>query len=725
MLTLSKILRLLLIISILLPVSFFSAPSEIVAFHRPIPSIPHVGIIEKVNFGEYQFTPGACPISIPPGSQEGIDIICGFVEVPSNYSDPQGPTLQLAVAIIKSLKNEPKQDPVFFAQGGPGGSTLKTYISPLLSANSRLRADRDIVLFDQRGTLYSRPSLYCDEYDEYVLENLDTDFPDEVYQRLRLEVMEACRNRLLTQDINLSDFDSVENAKDIEAIRIALGYEKINLYGVSYGTLLAQHYMRLFPNSLRSVIQDGVVVAERNAFLDNTANIDAAFRRLFESCSSDSDCQRYFPDLETTFFDLVAQLDSDPAQITLTHPDNGAKYPALMDGDSFIGSVFQMLYVSSLIPTLPVMIFLARKGNYSMLERILSIFIFDRSISYGMYYSVWCSEYPEIDPQQIELSGVHPRIAQYMKNDLAYFLETCNLWKVESLEDVNTPVTSDIPTLLLSGEFDPVTPPQNAERVAQFLSLSYTVSFPSGAHGQALDNPCSDQIILLFLDNPQMEPDTTCLADYHKINFVTKKNVITIPSILKLLNLEGNAIIEFMLLVFSQLVLLSSFIIFPLAWAFRFSLSKPIAQTNRKEILREVDYFDNENSGLTQSGSMKRTNINDPDQPWIIRRASWIAIFNTFLQATFILAVAILLFQMISNNDNRLFFGIAGEGRIWFTLPLLSLLFSIAMIFISIFSWQKTGWSLGRRLYFGVLTIATLFSLAIFFRWELLFAFFT
>jgi hypothetical protein len=126
------------------------------------------------------FSPAACMFNIPSGSVEGRDIECGYLTVPLSHADPEGPSIRLAVAIIRSLDSNPKSDPLVIAQGGPGGSTIDTYVSPLLSPNSRIRADRDIILFDQRGTLYSQPSLYCKEYDQFMLDYLETDLsPDE------------------------------------------------------------------------------------------------------------------------------------------------------------------------------------------------------------------------------------------------------------------------------------------------------------------------------------------------------------------------------------------------------------------------------------------------------------------------------------------------------------------------------------------------------------------
>jgi pimeloyl-ACP methyl ester carboxylesterase len=327
------------------------------------------------------FQPARCMFDLPIGAVEGEDVQCGYLTVPEEHINPDGPTIQLAVAIIKSKDLQPKPDPLVLAQGGPGGSTIDTY-APALLGNNNIRKDRDIILFDQRGTLYSKPALYCDEIDQITIDTLDQNLTIDESERLYREALSKCYDRLTGKGINPSAFDSIENAADIESLRQALGYPQINLYGVSYGTLLALHAMGMFPSSLRSVILDGVVPPQTN-FLVNVAQTEnRSFSRLFDTCKTDPACNRSFPELEKTFFEVVDRLNKQPAHIQLTDPQNGNVYDnVVLNGDSFLSGVFQFLYSGDLVKALPRIIYDAKEGDFDVFARIFSIFALDHTTS--------------------------------------------------------------------------------------------------------------------------------------------------------------------------------------------------------------------------------------------------------------------------------------------------------------------------------------------------------
>jgi len=175
-----------------------------------------------------RFEEAPCMVALPSGLVEGQDIDCGYLIVPEEYADRSGPTIQLGVVIYHSQDPNPKPDPLVMLQGGPGGSTIETYLQ-VIPTNGRLLADRDIIKFDQRGTLYARPGLDCPEFMDLMIATLDQDLTDEEDIRLSLQTLQTCRDRLVNKGIDLSAYDSVENAADVESLRQALGYEKINL----------------------------------------------------------------------------------------------------------------------------------------------------------------------------------------------------------------------------------------------------------------------------------------------------------------------------------------------------------------------------------------------------------------------------------------------------------------------------------------------------------------
>jgi pimeloyl-ACP methyl ester carboxylesterase len=635
------------------------------------------------------FNPAPCMFDLPAGAIEGKDVQCGYLTVPEQSAHPEGPTIQLAVAIIKSKNPSPRPDPLIIAQGGPGASTIDTYAKLLLTEN-RLRNNRDIILFDQRGTLYSKPNLMCKEIDQLVLDTIEADLSLEESERLEKEATKACYNRLAEEGINLSAYDSLENANDIESLRHALGYEQINLYGVSYGTLLALHAMRQNPDSFRSVILDGVVPPQTNFLLNAAKTMDRSFTHLFTACREDFNCNRAFPDLETVFFDLVGRLNENPARVPMVDRETGITYDALIDGNTFQSGLFQMLYVEDFIPALPRMIYNAQEGRFDFFSRIMSILIFDRTMSYGMYYTVLCAEDADFTPQDQELDGVRPEIAEVEKREPPFFLEMCKLWNVEPLAPiVDQPVTSNIPTLILSGGFDPITPADYAGEVAATLPNSYQFVFPAGGHGAAFEGTCQDSIILAFLETPTKKPDESCIEEIQAPVFMTPENVIDVPALTRLLNLEGSSGLDALVLALSLFTLLTATLVFPLAW-------------------------------LVKLFQKTESHISTPTPPFIIRIAGWIAALDGPVLFAFLTAWLFVLLQMINANDNRLFFGVSASLRGWFILPILAIIITLAMLVAGILAWIQRYWRIWTRVYYSLLVLSSFACMFVLARWGLL-----
>lgn len=618
------------------------------------------------------------------GLIEGQDVECGYVTVPERHSNPDGPTIRLAVAILKSRDPNPAPDPLFLAQGGPGGSTIDTYTQLLPTA--QFPGNRDIVLFDQRGTLYSQPALVCDEFFDLIIETIDQDLTDEEALRLSQEAMLACRDRLVSEGIDLSAYNSLENAADIEALRVALGYDQINLYGVSYGSLLALHTMRDHPEGLRSVILDAVVPPQINFIVESPQSQDRAFTLFFEACADDPACNAAFPDLESVFYGLVDQLNANPVRAPMTDPETGITYDGLIDGDTLQSALFQLLYASDVIPILPKVIDDVRDGSYAVLGRLLGLFIFDRSISYGMYYSILCAEDADFTLEDLPLEGVRPWIAEDARQDAVELLSLCAQWGVEPLEPfVDAPVSSDIPTLVLSGAFDPITPPAFGEVAAQTLAQSYVYTFPTSGHGAAFQGECPDQIIAAFLDDPAVEPDATCVNDLRAPDFLTPADVIDVPALLPLLNLEGSATPELIVFGLCLLVLLSVVIVWPLAWIIRLLRGRP-----------------------------------GESLPLLGRLIPWLAALNGMLILAFVGAVFAVVIALALQNNNAVLFGLPREWAGLFVLPIVSLILTLLMLAGSAQSWVMRYWSIWKRGYFTLLTLAALGCMLLLVNWGML-----
>jgi pimeloyl-ACP methyl ester carboxylesterase len=460
---------------------------------------------KEAKVGTFQKAP--CPLELPESVVEGQDIVCGYVTVPQEHANPDGDTIRLAVAVLKSTDDNSAPDPLVIESGGPGNSTLASV--PSMLGLTDLRAQRDIVLVEQRGTLYSKPHLPCEEVLDVMIKMLGQDLSDEEKSRAENEALAACRDRLMAKGVNLSAYNSLENAADIVMALTALGYDEFNFYGISYATMLAQHIMRDNPDRLRSIVLDGVAPLSINGFVQLPNSADRAFRLLFESCAADPVCNHHFPNLETVFFDVVEELDRKPVTVRFDGPQ---KIDMLMTGDRLMWQFFVNLQRGP-IPMLPASIYAMADGDDSLMTSLGIPFLPVSLFTSGMSNSVLCAEETDYTDKDFDLEGIYPQVRVLMWDGFD-IRDECAVWNVEPLgDDVSAPVVSDIPTLVMSGEFDPNTPPSGGDVVAETLSNSYVYTFPGISHGVLSGSLCAQSIMLDFLDDPTHQPDASCMAD--------------------------------------------------------------------------------------------------------------------------------------------------------------------------------------------------------------------
>src|SRR5579871_6545378 len=243
---------------------------------------------------------------------------CGYVSVPRRHADPTGPAIRLATVIIKSQASEPSPEPLFIAQGGPGGSSIDSFAQLLVSEPAvRPAADRDLIVWDQRGTLFSEPALTCPEMSKEDLQTAQTKAPDKGDdEAAELAAYRACGERLAREAGNLSDFNTVENANDIEAIRIALGYDAMTFYGVSYGSELGQYLIRQHPEHLRAAVLDAVVPTTFSLITDVGEVKLRIGEKYFAACSQEPSCNKAYPNLGLRFLSLIDRLNKKPVELT-------------------------------------------------------------------------------------------------------------------------------------------------------------------------------------------------------------------------------------------------------------------------------------------------------------------------------------------------------------------------------------------------------------------------
>jgi pimeloyl-ACP methyl ester carboxylesterase len=458
-------------------------------------------------------------------------VLCGYVSVPLRHDVPGSARIRLAVVVIPAVDRAArKPDPLFLAQGGPGGSTIGGFAEVLLGDPAKRPVlDRDLVLWDQRGTYFSQPRLLCRE-----ASRLASDATPE-QQR---EAMRKCGTRLAAEAGDLSAFNTLENARDVDAVRAALGYESFNFYGVSYGTELGQFLMRERPRHLRAVVLDAVVPLGFNLVTDVPAVKQRVMDQYARSCSESAECNAAYPNLGARYLALLDRLDKSPVPLTparrgaaLVGKDGKPVAPDTIDGKDLDAALYQSIYAREAVPLVPYIIDRAEQGDFSFALNFVQLMrAAQNDMADGMYMAVVCSEFGDTPAGALQFTGMVKRMADSAAEDARQILDACADWRIRLLDKaLLQPVKSDIPTLLLSGSFDPITPPAHAERVARTLGRAYTVTFARGTHGQAFSLPCANRLIAAFLDNPAERPGAAC-ANEVAPTFLTPDQLISLPS---------------------------------------------------------------------------------------------------------------------------------------------------------------------------------------------------
>ncbi|MFQ3645363.1 MAG: alpha/beta hydrolase [Anaerolineae bacterium] len=551
--------------------------------------LSHSQALEVPTFVE---TP--CPFLIWEPEVEGETIICGTVQVPESRRGLSNNVITLKVAILKTSAANPVA-PIIYLEGGPGGSAI-TGVHGWLS--SVLRSYGDIILFDQRGTGYSTPSLNCHEFDDDTIS--PSDDPEEL-----------CRRRLIREGVTLSAYTSAESAADIDALIRALGLPEVTLYGVSYGTRLALTTIRDYPERIRSVIIDSVYPPHVQGYEEQVVNGVLAFEVLFRDCAASRACSTAYPNLRQTFLQMIDDLNRRPMR-----GDDREE----ITGDDVVNALFSLMYETTALPYLPIIITAAANRDYDaymlystyrsddlavqleqmtdeefdayaaaflsfadvesyleylstlddseLLELLETIYsteperspaeraaldarlmellgvsttselnailrqldedeynaLIDEAYglidddSEGFFNSVTCFEEMPFNSLRVaeRLAADFPRsLANALLYDVERQFASCNIWDIEAgpaLE--NEPVVSDIPVLVMSGEYDPITPPAWGQAAADFLPNSTHFVFPGMGHGllDVVGKPCPNTIAVQFLLDPFSPLDGSCVA---------------------------------------------------------------------------------------------------------------------------------------------------------------------------------------------------------------------
>ncbi len=449
-----------------------------------------------------------CQLS-EPGVATRIEGKCGTLKVYEDRAAGTGRQIPLNIAVIPPVSRNPAPDPLVFITGGPGQAATESYIQ-LSSAFQRINQKRAIVLVDQRGTGKSN-ALKCPN----LTDSTSGDPPQT--SDLDQELKECLQNL----NANPTLYTTSIAVEDLDQVRQALGYEQVNLYGLSYGTRVALTYLKQYPEHVRSVILDGVVPQDENLGTNVASDAERALNLIFDRCTAEAACNKAFPNIRTEFTDLLTNLNLKPVQVSVSDPSSGENVKLSLTADKVASALRLLSYSSESASLLPLLIHKAQtEGDYGLLasQYLLVSGELSDSISVGMNYSVICTEdVPFITSSNISQESSDIFLKSLKTEDL---FQICKNWPKGSIPaDFKKPVQSDRPVLILSGEADPVTPPENGTQAAKTLLNSLALVARGQGHN-VIYRGCIPRIAYNFIENGTVKGlDTACVQDIQAMPF--------------------------------------------------------------------------------------------------------------------------------------------------------------------------------------------------------------
>ena len=451
-----------------------------------------------------------CEIVTMGAAKEKVQ--CGTFDVFEDRAHKTGRRIALKIVVFPATGQDKAPDPFFYIPGGPGSSATED--APFVAGElAKIRQHRDLVFVDQRGTGGSNP-LDCELFKPADVHSYLGDY-------FPLEAVRKCRT-LLEPKADLKLYTTTIAMDDLDDVRAALGYQQINIMGGSYGTRATQVYLKLHPTSVRAIILHGVSPTNQFMPRDFPQHTERALNGVVADCAADQPCRTAFPDLAAEVKTVLERLLRGPVEVMLKRKSGSVVIN--LSRDLAAEAIRYMLYQAGASSRIPLFIHLAAQGNFAPLA--------EAAISYreqivatgsnGMYLSVTCAEdLPLIKDGEGERNGVNTFLGDYR---LRQQRAACALWPRGQIpKDFIEPTRSDVPALILTGQWDPVTPPVYGETAAKYLSHSLNVVVPHGGHGfgglTGVD--CVDNLMIQFI-----ERGTTNGLDTSCVNAITRRGFL-------------------------------------------------------------------------------------------------------------------------------------------------------------------------------------------------------
>ncbi len=454
-----------------------------------------------------QIKPQECPWSSRMMPQSHLDRLeCAWLVVPA-FRDGRESSYNMELALLRIRSRQATDSaPILYLPGGPGEAASSDLAFWL---ESDLGHERDIIMLDPRGTGFSYPSLSCPE----ASRNNVADW------------VSVCRERIAARGVDLTAYTIPAIVRDYVDLLSLLDLPQVNVYGSSYGSRLALMLADAAPERIRSLALDGVYPPPRRHTAEVARNLDMALDRLFDDCASDGACKETYPELRGMFYRAVSELKASPQELTLL----GQPIGMTITGNEFILLMSSLLHHTSVIPYLPAFIASFGSGDYDF-EPLLESELFAsdedgrEAQSKSAFLTQRCSEdlaVPEAQRYLTDSDGIAPLLLAAAREVVEAHYAECQAWNAPALTTpIERPVTSDIPSLILSGAYDPATPARWGSFAAAHLRNNWHFVFPNAGHGMLDSVPCATEIMQAFLSDPLQDPSADCFIVLRPPRFV-------------------------------------------------------------------------------------------------------------------------------------------------------------------------------------------------------------
>lgn len=450
------------------------------------------------------------------------EIAWGYLNVPENWGAKDGKMIKVAVAILKKTSNIKTSNAVVFIQGGPGAGGIVNIWSWL---NHPLRKNNDIVILDARGTGLCQPRL-SEDLGEKFLDILAKNQSVEQDEKQKVDAAMLFRQDLINRGINIDAYNSLFVANDLHALKTKLNYKNWTVYGVSYGTYVAQVYASNYPEDVKSLVLDSAIDDISKYYVDNTSNYMTSLQKVFEICKKDEKYNKEYPNLEKTYYEVIADLEKRPLTVSVDKsiiPSGTFTYNA----EDFKVAIQQALYNKQLVEIIPLLIYQFHERKGESLGNLVSAFSSLLEMDYGAYYCVSCNEalpnnnFSEYQKNAAQFKGLNGGISFY-KSDF----KVCDAWNKNRSEnfakhyDLSNLALAKYPVLIFSGEFDPITPQTNGKKVAARFGNAYNVQANTYGHVPSFTT-IGKEVAENFVDHPEHKLNLNAFKEVKPIQLIT------------------------------------------------------------------------------------------------------------------------------------------------------------------------------------------------------------